>query len=651
MTQPSRPVPLTGSAPPAGAPSVGEVAERWTGELVRTAYSPIARAKVRRKLVQHVGLLDELLASPDLPADEAVAVGEWLVTARFTGDTSLGSSLEVLGRALAARAPDSPERVAELLGAVAGGYAARLRLQVFGEHEEVRASLLAALERTRVELHDSEARFRQVFAHSAAGIAVFDADGELLESNAALTGMLGPDFGGQDLSGLRGEWAAMAVRGEDVSHVEQMFLDPSGDPLWTNVALSVVAGEDGGPRYHLAVVEDVTEQRMLREYLRHQALHDVLTGLPNRQSFLPKLEEVLGRPGSITLCYLDVDSVAIVNDGLGYEYGDELLKVVAGRLTSVAEGLTATVARIGGDEFVVLVEDGPGTPSISELAAMIDGALAEPVRLAGHAVGVSAGMGFVRTAARGLDAMALLRQAHSTLRRAETGGKGQWGIYDAGHDEKERSRLSLIAAMPGALETGEIAIDYRDVRDRSGERVALAARLRWEHDGTTVGHDDCLRYADELGLAGALAEWLLDEACSFASLEALPVLVRLSADQSRDPDLSGLVGGAVRGWALAEGQLWLSLDSAAAGLGEEVEENLSVLADMGVRRLLHGCALGQGELALLERQRPHGVEPAGAPDGSELARRAREALLPMVRGAGALVLSERADDDADLVVG
>ncbi|MEU4447374.1 diguanylate cyclase [Actinosynnema sp. NPDC050801] len=491
--------------------------------------------------------------------------------------------------------------------------------------------------------------FRQVFVGSTAGIAIFDARGELVGANPALEAMLSP----ADLTTLVADapFTSTPLSPDEV-RVQREFTDPSGDPLWTDVLLSVVRDADRRPRWHVAVVEDTTEQRVLHDYLRHQALHDVLTGLPNRQSFLPKLEQVLGRPGSITLIYLDVDGVAIVNDGLGYEAGDELLRVVARRLTEVVAGERATVARIGGDEFVVLIEDSPTTPGISALAEAIEAALVEPVRLAGHGVGVSAGMGFVRTSARGSDAMALLRQAHSTLRRAESGGKGQWGIYDAGRDARDRTRSSLIATMPGALQNGGIALDYVPV-DGRGERVAVAVRLRWhEAEHGPVSHEECLRFADELGLSGQLAAWVLDEACAFAAAERLPVLVRLSPDQSRDPDLTARVAEALRSSGLPPDMLWLSLSArclSAPGPAEEaVDDNLVALGDMGVRRLLHDVTFALPELSTVERHGLYGVEPA-VPPGEALARKALDAVLPLVRATGALVVSDCPLPGADLV--
>ncbi|QFZ22308.1 diguanylate cyclase domain-containing protein [Saccharothrix syringae] len=645
MTQSGDPARAEGDAPAAPRPDPAEV---WTRALSGTAYAPMARARIREHLERHLAHLARLLAGEPFDPDPGAAVGEWLVAARFTGPHSLQRTVEVLGRLL----DGDPVRVTALLGAVAAGYVDAVRGQVFAEQEEVRSSLLAALERTRHDLHDSEARFRQVFASSAVGIAIFDADGAVLEANPALVAMLRPGgdrrapFTDEDLAALRADQRRTLLSEEDVFRAERRFTGPDGDPMWTNVSLSVVRDTDGRPKYHVAVVEDTTEQRVLREYLRHQALHDVLTGLPNRQSFLPELERVLGRQGAATLCYLDVDGVGAVNDGLGYEAGDGLLRAVARRLTAVLAGRGATVARLGGDEFVVLLE---GEPAIPSLAAGIRAALGRPLELAGRRVAVSAGMGFARTA-RGADAMALLRRAHSTLRRAERCGKGQWAVYDEALDARERDRLALAAALADALAGGGVNIDYLPV-ERDGERVAAAARLRWEDgDRGPVSHEDCLRLADEAGLGGQLSEWVLDEACAFAAQEGLPVLVSLSPDQSRDPDLTAPVADALRTSGLPPQRLWLGL--AAGGLSADpdvVEDNLTTLADMGVRRLLHGFTCALPELSVVERHVLHGVAPV-EPPREALAHRALAGTLPLVRATGALVVSDGRWPGADLVV-
>jgi diguanylate cyclase (GGDEF)-like protein/PAS domain S-box-containing protein len=667
-------LPKTGSRKTSGetAPEVAgarpAIGEQWMRALARTAYSPMSHRRIKRHLDSHVAAMFAMLTADELDPEPALAIGEWLVAARYTGQRSLQHTVDVLGPALRtlpelASVDDLPDRVVHVLGALAAGYANAVRRQIFEEQEKVRNALLLTLEETQQELHDSEARFRQVFASSAVGIVILDPAGNVVEVNPALLEMLGhtegaPDdvFTPHDLSELRASCDKMLADLEESTRSERRFSGPEDDEIWANVVLSVVRDSDEHPKYFVAVMEDITDQRRLREYLRYQALHDVLTGLPNWQSFLPHLENVLGKlsiPRTITLCYLDVDSVGIVNDGLGYSAGDKVLATVANRLQAVVADETATVARVGGDEFIVLIEDSPTTPSISDLADAIDRALSAPIPIGSEQMAVSAGMGFVRTSATNADALTLLRRAHSTLRRAEDKGKRQWANYDPEHDAADRSRLSLIATMPGALARGDIFVEYLPVR---GEHAALAARLRWElPDNTVLHHVDCLRYADELGHSGPLSEALLIDACSRAAAEGVPVLVRLSPDMSRDPDLTARVGSTLTETGLSPGQLWLSLN--VRGLScDEGEDNLAVLADMGVRTVVHDVFGSMLELSIVERCRPHAVELAALPDG-ELARAAMSSLVPLLRSTGALVVVDEAaasqwfqDIGVDLVV-
>lgn len=607
----------------------------------------------------HVTALVALLGAEDFTAEPAHAIGAWLVESRYTGPHSLQTTVDVLGPALRTHpdlvdVPDLEDRVVFVLGALAAGYANAVREQIFEEQERVRNALLLTLGETQQSLHDSEARFRQVFSSSAVGIAILDLAGALVEANPALARILGhevdaPDevFAPEDLDALRTSSHAMLAALDDTTRSERRFTGPAGDEIWANVVLSVVRDSDERPKYFVAVLEDVTDQRQLREYLRFQALHDVLTGLPNWQSFLPHLEKVLGKlrtPNTVTLCYLDVDSTALLNDGLGYRAGDRVLTAVARRLSAAVADEAAMVARAGGDEFVVLIEDSPTTPSISELAARIDAALTEPVEVdSTRTTAVSAGMGFVRTSARGADAMTLVRQAHSTLRRAEAKGKRQWAYYDHDLDALDRPRLELVATLPGALAAGEVYTEFHAVDD-----VVLTARLRWEQpDDTVVTHGEVLLQGDELGHTIPLGDALLTQACARAAEpgEHLPVLVRLSPDHSRDPDLTATVGRALTGSGLAPDRLWLSLS--LRGLhGEEGQDNLAVLADLGVKVLLHDLSGALAELSTVESSRPHAVALGPVPEGA-LARAAATALVPLLRATGALVIADETTGEQD----
>ena len=340
------------------------------------------------------------------------------------------------------------------------------------------------------------------------------------------------------------------------------------------------------------------------------------------------------------MAYLDVDSLTIVNDGLGYVAGDAVLVEVARRLRLVLPD--SVVARVGGDEFVVLIE---GSPDVAALAAMIDDELSEPVYLEGAGVAVSTSIGFVHATGPGVDPAVVLRRAHSTLRRAETGGKRQWAIYDHEADAVDRARFARIAAMPGAFENGEISVEYAPVSWVSGSLAFVEASLRW---GATR-HDDVVAHADALGLAARLGQTVLHDACSRGE----PVLIRLSRDQSRDQDLAAHVRATLRACAFPATSLFLALDVRSMPDGEE---NLEVLHDMGVHVLLHEFGGGFGGLSTVDRSPVWGVRLAPAPS-ERLARQGLSLMVPLLRSAGVHVIGGPGDLDelkalgVDLAVG
>lgn len=604
------------------------LAQRWAAVLIESAYSPMSRRKLTQHLEEHAA---RLRAGQDAPA-----VGAWLVRKRFTGPDSLRRTLEVL----------VPEFSPEVLGGLAAGYVRATRDQLFAEQEKVKNALLKAVEDAQRDLHDSEARFAQVFASTAVGIAIFDLHGTVVEANEALAAILGHEempkelFAEADALALAAACSRMIASSVDTDRREWELTRHNGDTVWANVVLSVLRGSDGLPKFHVALIEDVTEQRMLQDWLRRQSLTDLLTGLPNRASFTDKLESALASGEPYTLGYLDVDSLAIVNDGLGYVAGDAVLVEVARRLRVVLPD--AVVARVGGDEFVVLIQ---GTPDVPALARTIDDELSEPVYLEGAGVAVSTSIGFVHAAGPGVDPNAVLRRAHSTLRRAEAGGKRQWAIYDHEADVADRARYARIAAMPGAFENGEISVEYAPVSWVSGSLAFVEASLRWGESR----HDEVVAHADALGLAARVGQLVLHDACSRGE----PVLIRLSRDQSRDPDLAAHVRSNLRACAFPATSLFLALDVRSMPDGEE---NLEVLQDMGVHVLLHEFGGGFAGLSTVDRSPVWGVRLA-RPPAERLARQGLSLLVPLLRSAGVHVIGGPGDPDeltalgVDLMVG
>ena len=210
------------------------VAERWAAVLIESAYSPMSRRKLTQHLEEHAARLRA--------GQAAVAIGEWLVRKRFTGPDSLRRTLEVLG----------PEFPPEVLGALASGYVRATRDQLFAEQELVKNALLKAVEDAQRDLHDSEARFAQVFATTAVGIAIFDLDGAVVEANEALAAILGHEempkelFAEPDAAALAAACRHLLASSVDTDRREWELARGNGDAVWANVVLSVLRGSDGG---------------------------------------------------------------------------------------------------------------------------------------------------------------------------------------------------------------------------------------------------------------------------------------------------------------------------------------------------------------------------------------------------------------------
>ena len=408
------------------------------------------------------------------------------------------------------------------------------------------------------------------------------------------------------------------------------------------------------------------ERALLAERLNHQALHDVQTGLPNRQYFLSHLNEVHGLlepSGVITLLHLDLDGFSAINDGLGHRFGDQLLDVVARRLESVVADRQAMVARLGGDEYAILLEPGDPTPDVGALAETINTELAEPVYLDGIGMAVTANIGVVQRRVSDTGSSELLRDASATLRRLRGRGKRQWALFDANVDAADRAELRLVAAMPGALETGELRVHYQPVVTlESGRVTGIEAVLSWQHPQLGVlSHERCEQVAEQTGVVHAIGQWLLHAAAEAARSwrqrmgdGVPPLVVNLTPSQAQDPDLVAKIRAVLTRTDLRPAELELRLPVPAirtvtgvpAGeAGEHAEDNLRVLAELGVRTGLYDFGGGIGALRCLAELPVRAVQVARpvsgqvADDPSRILSQAVHALVHIVRSAGIDVIA------------
>ncbi|WP_433269919.1 diguanylate cyclase domain-containing protein [Actinosynnema sp. CS-041913] len=451
----------------------------------------------------------------------------------------------------------------------------------------------------------SEGRFRELFSAAGFGIVITDLQGVCVEANEALGEMLGLPH--DELAGRRlielfhpadAEMLSAAYRAAGAGRVDRFrdqrrLVRGDGEPVWVHLAVSLLRDEDGTPAYHVTMTEDVTELHLLQKNLDFQLLHDSLTGLSNRQHFVTRLEAMHGASrGGITLYHLDLDAFSVVNNGLGHAVGDQVLRSVARRLEGVVSPEDALVARIGGDEFAIVVATSPTTPKVPDMVERINDVLAAPLECG---AALSASIGVVDQPAADWGADELLRAANATLHRAKANGKRQWLPYDRHEDTRSRTRLARAARMPGALAGGELEVEYLPVVDLvSGKPSGHVARLRWDE----LGHDECVDLAEANGLSLTMGQWALREAAeAAASWSGGTLHVELSPMQSRDEDLVGTVKRALEETGLAGTGLRLFLDTRSMLTADG--DNAQVLRDNGIAVGLARFNGGQAELSLL----------------------------------------------------
>jgi diguanylate cyclase (GGDEF)-like protein len=430
-----------------------------------------------------------------------------------------------------------------------------------------------------------------------------------------------------------------------------------GDEALVYLSASVLRDPDG-TQYHVTTAEDISDKHLLEDQLRFQSTHDSLTGLANRQHFIGRLEEALGGKRAvkeITVFHIDLDGFSAVNDGPGRPVGDRLLQIVAGRLKDVVADETATVARLDADEFGILIENSPTTPSAATIAARINDELSEPVYVSGHGVAATASIAVLQRPSPNADPLDLLQATDITLRRLKASGRRQWGFVDQAQDARDRERFNLAASIPGAFESGQIDLEYQPLFAIEDRRiVAVQALLRWNH--TELGcldHNRCVAVLEETGLSLPIGRWMLSRACEQVQswrdrlADRTPRLyVELTRQQASDQDLISTVSTALNETGLPSESLILGMPVQALCMVDGLaEDNLDVLVDLGITAVLHEFGTTGGDLACLEDLPVQAVKMArrvvtrvmrGADKESLFARATRD-LVPLVRGTGASV--------------
>jgi diguanylate cyclase (GGDEF)-like protein/PAS domain S-box-containing protein len=348
--------------------------------------------------------------------------------------------------------------------------------------------------------------------------------------------------------------------------------------------------------------------------LGHLALHDTLTELPNRALAVESLELALDRAREnkslVAVLFMDLDRFKIVNDGLGHETGDELL-VAVGRRLAASVRRNDTVARFGGDEFVIICEDLTEISQVEELADRAIRAISEPFALERAEVSVSASVGIAVTGAASDRAAGLLRDADAAMYRAKSRGGARYELFDQAMHTQAVTRLLTERGLREALERDELRVLFQPQFDlASGARVAEEALVRWAHPVRgLVAPGEFIDVAEETGLIVPIGTWVLEQVCERAAVaragsdrEQLCLSVNISARQLLRPDFVQLVSGLLREFRLEADALCLEvaehvlLDDQDATSGV-----LDALKGLGVRLAIDDFGTGGSSLTYLRR--------------------------------------------------
>jgi diguanylate cyclase (GGDEF)-like protein len=339
--------------------------------------------------------------------------------------------------------------------------------------------------------------------------------------------------------------------------------------------------------------------------ITHVALHDALTGLPNRQFFTEQLDQALQRrrpETRVLVAYIDLDDFKMVNDTLGHAAGDRLLCDVAAKLQ--AQMPEAQVARLSGDEFVALIRDLPVDADLAGVAMRLQNCFADGVVLDAAHPAASASIGVAVAPEDGSEGAVLLRNADLALYRAKQAGKGGHHFFEASLDERARHRRRLEADLRTAIQDGAFELHFQPLYSLSEDRLtAFEALVRWPHpEFGLMSPAEFIPLAEDTGLIMQIGEWVMREACNKAKTwpEPLAVAVNLSPKQFLNPDLPAMVVHALAASGLPPQRLEVEITETAftANLAKTLE-TLHALQGLGVRIALDDFGTGYSSLSFL----------------------------------------------------
>ncbi|HAP77058.1 MAG TPA: hypothetical protein DCR14_13345, partial [Acidimicrobiaceae bacterium] len=464
-------------------------------------------------------------------------------------------------------------------------------------------------------------RFRLVFHKAPIGMTLSRLDDEvLIEANDRFAQMLGytvdemigrpvADFIHTDDLGRGGGVRERAALG---TIAEKRYLRKDGSIVWTRVLVSLMTDDDG-TELVVGHVEDITEQRHSAERMEWAATHDGLTGLPNRFHFLDLLGSLLDTspPGSVAVLFIDLDNFKVINDSLGHDAGDQLLRTMSERLRAVVRNRDM-LGRFGGDEFIVLLRDVGGALDPFETAERLRHEIALPAEIDGSELYVTASIGITINDRDGITTTEMMRDADAAMYRAKARGRDCVELYAPGSHDASVLTLRTTNELRRGIERGEIVPYYQPiVHLESGHLIGFEVLARWRHpDRGLLGPDQFLPMAEETGLIGDLGAAVLR--ASLAQLgqwrnnterfRDLTLSVNVSVRQLMSSHLVDVVGDALGESGVPAAALWLEItETALMADVKAASVALRELRSLGLHLAVDDFGTGYSSLTYLKR--------------------------------------------------
>ncbi|MBF0324692.1 MAG: EAL domain-containing protein [Alphaproteobacteria bacterium] len=464
-----------------------------------------------------------------------------------------------------------------------------------------------------------EHRIRAIMDTVLDGILTIDEDGIIVSANLSVERIFGSSLAeliGANVAVLMPESADFRVylHGQGNMAVGTEVLGRRKDGSLFPIHLAVSELRLDNRRLFTGTIRDLTENKQLAQRVAYLANHDPLTDLPNRTLLIDRLGQALGLARTsghhVVVMTIDLDGFTTVNDSMGHEIGNAVLRETARRLSQVVGGLQGTAARLAGDEFAVVVSGLDGLADATRITGTVQDALLEPFLLQGHEISLPVDIGISVFPRDGDEALELLRNAEMALHQVKKRPDERLGFFDAAMSFAVSERMTLERSLRDALKVGQFELFYQpQVKLKEMRLIGAEALIRWRHPELgIIGPDKFIPVAEQTGLIVEMGRWVLESACAELrswDKQGLPPLrlgVNISGRQFHEADLADTVAGVIADSGINPRQLDLELtESMLMADGESTLRLLRQLADLGVSLSIDDFGTGYSSLAYLKR--------------------------------------------------